>query len=89
MTGGLALSGSQIVGMTLSCSRFLNFANPTISEPGADEERGDARTYLFPWPFKFFRDVNTLSLRDCKGGGEGGLVLQYTQGGSTIRRIFH
>ena len=36
MTGGLAVPGSQIVGMTLSCSRFLNFADPTISEPGTD-----------------------------------------------------
>ena len=39
VTGGLALSGSQIVGMTLSCSRFLNFASLEQTRREAMPER--------------------------------------------------
>ena len=52
--------------------------------------RGDAQTYLFSLAFQVFPKCQHIVLKGLQGGGGGGgLVLQRTQGGSTIKRIFH
>ena len=53
--------------------------------------RGDARTYLFSLAFQVFPKCQHIVLKGLQGGGGGGggLVFQCTQGGSTIKRIFH
>ena len=75
MTGGLALSGSQIVGMRFRVRAF-SISRTRLSLSLEQTRRGDARTYLFSLAFQVFPKCQHIVLKGLQGGGgeegEGG-----------------
>ena len=87
-TGGL-FQGLRYWGWRFRVRAFL-ISRTRLSLSLEQARRGDARTYLFSLAFQVFPKRQHIVLKGLQGGGGGGgLVLQCTQGGSTIKRIFH
>lgn len=75
MTGVACSRLSSDSGMTLSCSHFLIFADPTISKPGTGSER---RCQNVPF-FLGLSSVSEMSTHLLKRNARGGSVTMHSR----------